>query len=77
MESLKSELTTSGEKNTHFPVEGREEGQGYLSKPKNETKYGLVLVQEWWGLNQSICLTADLFSEQGFYVLAPDVYRGK
>jgi carboxymethylenebutenolidase len=35
------------------------------------------LIQEWWGLNQSICKTAEVFAEQGFAVLAIDIYRGK
>lgn len=38
---------------------------------------GLVLIQEWWGLNPQIKATADRFAAQGFRVLVPDLYRGK
>jgi carboxymethylenebutenolidase len=34
-------------------------------------------LQEWWGLNKSICNTADIFASEGFAVLAVDIYRGK
>ncbi|CAK58940.1 unnamed protein product (macronuclear) [Paramecium tetraurelia] len=39
--------------------------------------YGLVVIQEWWGLNSSICKTADIMSSYGFKCVVPDLYRGK
>lgn len=38
---------------------------------------GLVLIQEWWGLNEQIKATADRLAAQGLRVLVPDLYRGK
>jgi carboxymethylenebutenolidase len=38
---------------------------------------GLVLVQEWWGLNDHIRSLADRFAAAGFLTLAPDLYHGK
>src|SRR6185503_13343611 len=38
---------------------------------------GLVLIQEWWGLNDHIRGLADLFAQEGFLTLAPDLYQGK
>src|ERR687884_585500 len=38
---------------------------------------GLVVVQEWWGLNKQIKGVADRFAQRGFRVLVPDLYRGK
>ena len=38
---------------------------------------GLVLIQEWWGLNPHICEVADRFAAAGFTTLAPDLYRGR
>jgi carboxymethylenebutenolidase len=38
---------------------------------------GLVLIQEWWGLNEQIKATADRLAAEGFRVLVPDLYRGK
>lgn len=37
----------------------------------------LVLVQEWWGVNDHIRSLADRFAAAGFVVLAPDLYHGK
>jgi len=64
-----------GEANLKFKVENSEDGVGYLSK--NESKIGLVLISEWWGLNKSIVTTAEIFAKNGFKVLVPDVYRGQ
>lgn len=38
---------------------------------------GLLLIQEWWGLNGQIKATAERFASEGFQVLVPDLYRGK
>lgn len=38
---------------------------------------GLVLIQEWWGLNPHICEVADRLAAAGFTTLAPDLYRGR
>ncbi|MCH7345701.1 dienelactone hydrolase family protein [Pelomonas sp. CA6] len=38
---------------------------------------GLVLIQEWWGLNAHIRAVADRFAQAGFTTLAPDLYRGR
>ncbi|KAL4433369.1 hypothetical protein ABPG74_017473 [Tetrahymena malaccensis] len=77
MDNLATEITTAGQHNVTFHVEGREDGKGYLTQPQGGSKHGLVLIQEWWGLNQSLCITADKFSAKGFTVIVPDVYRGK
>ena len=39
---------------------------------------GLVVLQEWWGLNQQIQDEAKEIAEQGdFVALVPDLYRGE
>lgn len=38
---------------------------------------GLILIQEWWGLNAHIRELADRFAAAGFSTLAPDLYRGR
>lgn len=75
--NLSVNITTEGEKNITFPVEGREDLQGYYSKENTDSELGLVLIQEWWGLNKSITITADNFAKKGFRVVIPDIYRGK
>ncbi|XP_025091215.1 uncharacterized protein LOC112562282 isoform X2 [Pomacea canaliculata] len=42
------------------------------------TKKGVVVVQEWWGMNQQIQDEAKQISEEGSFVtIVPDLYRGK
>ena len=77
VEALPVEIVTTGERNYSFPVEGKEDGQGYFAPAGRESKHAIILIQEWWGLNKSICATADTFSKEGFAVLAVDIYRGK
>ena len=41
------------------------------------TAPSLVVIQEWWGLNEQIKKTADRFASAGYRALVPDLYRGK
>jgi carboxymethylenebutenolidase len=36
----------------------------------------VVVIQEWWGLNDHVKAVADRFARQGFVALAPDLYHG-
>jgi carboxymethylenebutenolidase len=38
---------------------------------------GMVVIQEWWGLNDQIKGVADRLAEAGYRTLVPDLYRGK
>ena len=38
---------------------------------------GIVVIQEWWGLNDQIRGVADRFAAAGFNALAPDLYQGR
>jgi carboxymethylenebutenolidase len=38
---------------------------------------GVVVIQEWWGLNEDIKSVAARFAASGYRVLVPDLYRGK
>src|SRR4051794_235042 len=38
---------------------------------------GVVVIQEWWGLNDQICGVADRFARVGYNALAPDLYKGR
>jgi carboxymethylenebutenolidase len=59
-----------------FPSNGTT-GQGYLAVPASGSGPGVVVIQEWWGLNPQIKEVCDRFAEGGFVGLAPDLYRGK
>src|SRR5918997_758818 len=50
---------------------------GHLALPASGRGPGLIVVQEWWGLNPQIKRTADRFAEAGFVALAPDLYHGE
>jgi carboxymethylenebutenolidase len=58
-----------------FPSNGGQ-GQGYLAKPAGKGP-GVVVIQEWWGLNDNIKSIADHFAADGFVALAPDLYNGQ
>ena len=51
---------------------------GYNSEPTKDGKApGIVVIQEWWGLNDQIKGVADRLAEAGYRALVPDLYRGK
>lgn len=50
---------------------------GYLAKPAGGNGKGVIVIQEWWGLNANIKEIADRFASEGFVALAPDMYHGK
>lgn len=39
-------------------------------------KKAVILIHEWWGLNDHIKDVAKRYAEEGFTVIAPDLYRG-
>ena len=49
---------------------------GYLVTPAGGSGPGVVVIQEWWGLDSGIKTMADRLAEAGFVALAPDLYRG-
>jgi carboxymethylenebutenolidase len=58
-----------------FPSNGHE-GEGYLAKPASGKGPGVVVIQEWWGLNDNIKGIANRLAAEGFVALAPDLYHG-
>jgi carboxymethylenebutenolidase len=38
---------------------------------------GLVVLQEWWGLNEQIKKTADRLAQAGYRAVVPDLFRGR
>ena len=52
--------------------------QGYLAEPTQAPGApGVVVIQEWWGLNAQIKGVADRYAQAGYVALVPDLYRGK
>lgn len=57
----------------------RNEGvQAYFVRPQKISRVpGVVVIHEWWGLNDQIKRVADRIAEEGYMAIAPDLYRGK
>jgi carboxymethylenebutenolidase len=50
---------------------------GYLATPQGPGPHpAVLLIHEWWGLNEGITLLADALAKEGYVVFAPDAYRG-
>jgi carboxymethylenebutenolidase len=48
-----------------------------LAKPQSQARGGILLIHEWWGLNDQIKSVASEFANQGYTALAVDLYQGK
>jgi carboxymethylenebutenolidase len=58
-------------------VEYYEGATGYVATPEEEGDYpGVIMIHEWWGLNDNIRDMADMLAAQGYNVLAVDLYGG-
>jgi carboxymethylenebutenolidase len=51
--------------------------QGWLAPAAQAGGPGVVVIQEWWGLNDQIRGVAERLAQAGFTALVPDLYRGK
>ncbi len=57
---------------------GNEPVMGYLALPEGAGRHpALVVIHEWWGLNNWVKEQAQKFAEKGYVALAVDLYRGK
>ena len=56
------------------PSSDGDEFDGYLSLPKGGQGPGIVMIPEIFGVNDGLRQCADIFAEQGFVVLAPDIF---
>jgi len=51
---------------------------GYLALPKGAgTHPAIIVIHEWWGLNDWVKEQADSLAAKGYIALAPDLYHGK
>ncbi len=57
---------------------GDEEIKAFLARPEGKGPFpAVVVIQEWWGLNDWIRDNAKRLASKGYVALAPDLYRGK
>jgi len=54
-----------------------QEGHGYLAQAAAADAPGVVVIQEWWGLQAQVKAICDRLALAGFSALAPDLYRGE
>jgi carboxymethylenebutenolidase len=69
-------LSENPSQNVTFPSNGKE-AHGYLAMPSSPRGPGVVVIQEWWGLDDHIVDVTNRFASEGFVALAPDLYGGK
>ena len=50
--------------------------KGYLTEDKKDLP-AVVVIQEWWGMNDQIKKVADTLKAAGYRALVPDLYKGK
>jgi carboxymethylenebutenolidase len=49
----------------------------HVALPETDTTAAIILIQEWWGINDHIRDIARRYAAEGFICVAPDLYRGK
>jgi carboxymethylenebutenolidase len=49
----------------------------HVALPEADTTAAIILIQEWWGINDHIRDIASRYAAEGFVCVAPDLYRGK
>lgn len=49
----------------------------YVARPDKGGEKTVIVIQEWWGLNDHIKDIAGRYASEGFTAVAPDLYRGK
>jgi len=59
-----------------FPSNGQL-ASGYLATPPSGSGPGILVIQEWWGLDPGIKQSTDRLAAAGFVALAPDLYHGE
>jgi carboxymethylenebutenolidase len=48
----------------------------HVARPDEETSKAIILIHEWWGINDHIRDLASRYADEGFVCVAPDLFRG-
>jgi carboxymethylenebutenolidase len=49
----------------------------FIARPEAKADAAVILIQEWWGINDHIRDIARRYAKEGYLCVAPDLYRGK
>src|SRR5213083_815024 len=49
----------------------------YVARPETTSAAAVILIQEWWGINDHIRDVAGRYGNEGYLCVAPDLYRGR
>ena len=75
--SFGQEPMAPADANVNYPGPGGVTLGGYIAVPEgNGRAPGVLMIHEWWGLNQDVTMLADALANEGFVVLAADAFRG-
>jgi carboxymethylenebutenolidase len=75
--SIEDSVRTAPGTNVVYTASDGTEIRAYLAGPSGSGPHPAVLmIHEWWGLNEDVTILADALAKEGFVVLAADAYRG-
>ena len=75
--SLDDAVTIPADTNVRYPAPDGTVISGFLAVPDGDGPFPAVLmIHEWWGLNQDVSIMAEGLAREGYVVLAPDAFRG-
>lgn len=76
--AMSPSVPVTGERVTYGTLDGKPI-QGYLAKPVDATEPlpALIVIHEWWGLNENIELMTQRLAGEGYAALAVDLYEGE
>src|SRR5688500_9800735 len=49
----------------------------HVARPDNDTTAAVILIHEWWGINDHIRDIAGRYAREGYVCVAPDLFRGE
>ena len=49
----------------------------YVARPQEDANAAVILIQEYWGINDHIRDLAGRYAKEGYLCVAPDLYRGR
>ncbi len=72
-----SELTQNGKYDVTTSSVNYDGSTGFLARPDSAESFpGVVMIHEWWGLNENMKETATKLASHGYVVLAVDLFNG-